>query len=232
MVHNKSINESRGSLIAGLILAFALAASPATAGDERNYRWVDEDGEVHYGDTMPAEQADNDHAVVDDSGDVRQRSDPAAEEEKGARAEQGPPQPPTYRQVLRADRPDPATAADDPPPAPRSDEVLLKAFGDEQALLDTRQRRLKGIEGRIELDRRQLKQLEQSRQRRLERVRSLEQGSDERLTARKRLEEIEERIAERRAHLNELIAEKERLAAQFKADLKRLRELTGKAASQ
>lgn len=54
-----------------LALSATLALAQPAAADEQNqklYRWVDEQGVVHYGDSVPAEYADADKQVVNEHG--------------------------------------------------------------------------------------------------------------------------------------------------------------------
>ena len=47
-------------------VALAVAAGPASA--QKVYRWVDKNGQVHYGDKVPPEYAEQDRDVLDKSG--------------------------------------------------------------------------------------------------------------------------------------------------------------------
>ncbi|MEW5771565.1 MAG: DUF4124 domain-containing protein [Pseudomonadota bacterium] len=51
-------------ILGGLLLAAGLSAQAAT------YRWVDEQGRVHYSDTMPPQQASQGHRELDKEGRV------------------------------------------------------------------------------------------------------------------------------------------------------------------
>ena len=52
-----------------VISALALLASPALARDEQNvYKWEDADGNVYYGDSVPAEFAERPKEVLNDHG--------------------------------------------------------------------------------------------------------------------------------------------------------------------
>jgi len=56
----------------GLMLAFALTPLSATAASTKNtgvaYRWVDEQGVVHYGDRVPPQYAQKEQAVLNSQG--------------------------------------------------------------------------------------------------------------------------------------------------------------------
>jgi hypothetical protein len=53
-----------------LILSCILTLLAGSAG-AATYRWVDEQGKVHYGDAIPAQQSDLGHEVLDEQGRVR-----------------------------------------------------------------------------------------------------------------------------------------------------------------
>jgi len=50
------------------LLVTLAAGSAGAADDKKLYRWVDADGVVHYGDSVPAEFADNEKQVLNDAG--------------------------------------------------------------------------------------------------------------------------------------------------------------------
>ena len=67
----------------------ALASLNAFAGEtERVYKWVDEDGQIHYGDSIPPEYSDlpkqvlNEHAVTVDHLEGRKTEEQLAAEAK------------------------------------------------------------------------------------------------------------------------------------------------------
>ncbi|MFW5926599.1 MAG: DUF4124 domain-containing protein [Wenzhouxiangella sp.] len=71
-----------------LIAAIALTAL-SNVEAQTVYRWVDEDGEVHYGHSVPPEYADQGYEVLRRDGTVRERVEPAlSPEELAKRREQ------------------------------------------------------------------------------------------------------------------------------------------------
>lgn len=60
------LSTSRQALLAMLLLAFALQGQAATS----TYRWVDEKGQVHYGDAIPPQQSGMGHSELDKQGRV------------------------------------------------------------------------------------------------------------------------------------------------------------------
>jgi hypothetical protein len=65
------------------LVALALAAGPADA--QKLYKWVDKNGQVHYGDKVPPEYAEQDRDVLNKSG-VKVGSEQGAETAEEARA--------------------------------------------------------------------------------------------------------------------------------------------------
>jgi len=55
-------------LRASILTIFCLAGSAMAAQDHKLYRWVDEDGIVHYGDSVPAEYAEVERQVLNEQG--------------------------------------------------------------------------------------------------------------------------------------------------------------------
>ena len=50
------------------LLLFCLSAGLASAQEPKLYRWVDENGVVHYGDSIPARYAELERQVVNEHG--------------------------------------------------------------------------------------------------------------------------------------------------------------------
>lgn len=55
-------------LKASVLMIFCLSAGAAAAQQSKLYRWVDEDGVVHYGDSIPAKYAELERQVVNEHG--------------------------------------------------------------------------------------------------------------------------------------------------------------------
>jgi hypothetical protein len=77
----------KSAITTGFLIA--LASLAAVAGEtERVYRWVDENGQVHYGDSIPPEYSDlpkqvlNEHAVTVDHLEGRKTAEQLAAEQK------------------------------------------------------------------------------------------------------------------------------------------------------
>lgn len=83
------ILNMRGMSVSVLALSVALIAAPALAAPERQqlYRWVDENGVVHFGDSIPAEYAEQEKQVLNERGvTIGRIAGKATEEELAAMA--------------------------------------------------------------------------------------------------------------------------------------------------
>ena len=177
------------------------------------YRWVDEDGEVHYGDRMPADASRNEHAVMDESGVVREQrrsaDDEAAERERARAEEEG------SRAQAEAQE--------------RHDRMLLETFASEEELLRMRDRRVEAVDARIAVVEHQLEDLRAERREHQAHLDSIRSATTEdapaRKMARRRIDRTEQRIEQVRARLETLEAQREEIEERFAADLERFREL-------
>jgi len=220
--YRHSVRTGAWVLTLGLLLVWPLGT---TAADDTKYRWVDEDGEVHYGDRLSPEQAKRKHEVIDESGVVREERNRGDGEEAGADTTSGPGNETAQEQQAKA-------ADDDAGPAPRDDEMLLQAFPTEQMLIETRDRRLESLQSRIDVTRQNVERLASSYANRQERLSTLPEDSDQRADIEKQIRELEQRMGAQREHLSKLEAQKAELKAQFQADLERYRELKSDEAEQ
>lgn len=56
------------TLLLSAAILIVLAQAALGAQDQKLYRWVDKDGNLHYGDSIPAEYAEVDKQVVNEHG--------------------------------------------------------------------------------------------------------------------------------------------------------------------
>jgi chromosome segregation ATPase len=218
MGRNEGWPTREAGLLAVVLVAVLHGLAAHAEGD--TYRWVDDEGEVHYGDNLPPEEASDEHDVVDDTGAAREtRSPDDGEDDQSAQAGE-------RTDTEEAGEEGSATAAASDGAEPRSDELLRGTFSSEEMLLDTRDRRLKAIQGRIDLTQQNIEQLEASLERRRQRLASLADDSDQQDTLQDQIDDLEQRLAEQRERLKTLESEADDTRAQFEADLERYREIT------
>lgn len=120
-----------------LALAMLLAAANSWA---TTYRWVDEHGVVHYGDSIPARYSGAGHDVLDEQGRVIKRVESFSQKErdKERRSQEDARQAAEARAALEQQRHDAALLATYDSSA-EIDQARDRALAQEQALIDSLQ---------------------------------------------------------------------------------------------
>ena len=118
-----------------LSLPFFLAVPAATA--VKLYKYVDENGEVHYSDRVPPEHVDREHRRLNPQGVEVERRDRAKTPEELAREEEIRQLRAEQERVLEEQR--------------ERDRVLLRTFRTEDDLFMARDGKLKVVDGQIKL---------------------------------------------------------------------------------
>lgn len=199
-------------LFAGLI-ASALCISPVNAA--KLYKWVDEDGNVHYSDKLPPEAAQGAHEKLDNRGrttDVvkdpqdelqEELVDTASEEQRRRQAE-----------IEARER--------------RRDRILLDTFTTERDLMLTRDDRLNAIDSQINLMKGNNERIQSQineLQARIDNNRN--KGVDVPANLLKQFDGLNSQFGKNQEYISARQKERNALAEQFEADLKRFRELKG-----
>jgi hypothetical protein len=129
--HQQHASLLSSALVASLAL-FSLAAFAADKGgkDKPVYKWTDEKGVVHYGDSIPAQYSKQDRRVLNEQGVEVGRLEAEKTAEQRAADEQR----------IRA------TAS-----AKQRDQVLLTTYVSEQQIEQLRDQRLDLIEGQVQV---------------------------------------------------------------------------------
>ncbi|PWG63114.1 DUF4124 domain-containing protein [Sediminicurvatus halobius] len=198
--------------VAGALLVLLLWS---TAVPAPTYKWVDDEGNVHYSDTLPPEEAQRrrEREVKSDTGITVERIEP----------------PPTLEQMEALARQREAEAARDREAAAQAerDRNLLLTFQSVAEMEEARDERLQAIDGQIALTRSRIDTLETRLERRREEVIRLERsGGSDPTPLYEEIGQLEARIAENRAFVERQRAEQARIRAQFARDMARFRELT------
>lgn len=122
--------------VSKVVLATALAVAAASAsfanptGKETVYRWVDEKGVVHYGDSIPAQYANRERRVLNDKGvEVGRLDAQKSAEEQLAEDNQ--------RQLVAGAR--------------QRDQILLNTYVSDDQIEELRDQRLDLIEGQVKV---------------------------------------------------------------------------------
>ena len=198
-----------GATLVAVALAALLHASPARAA---TYKWVDEQGVIHYTDKMPPEAVNKGNVELNKEGVPIRKTDPALTAEQRRQLELQAEQ---QRQT--------AKQSED---VARRDRALLSSFTSEAEIDLSRKRGLQTIESILQSAQAYSEQLTK---RRAELVAKRDSYGDKPVppAVERELASIDFELGRQ----NDLIAQKRRetaaLEARFDADKKRWRELTG-----
>lgn len=194
-----------------IVLAVALAAlvMPAQA---KLYRWVDEQGNVHYSDRLPPQATQQKRKVLDESGRTLESHDPEAERRAAeARARE--------QARLEAERARQEAQA-------RHDRMLLQTYTTVEDIEHVRDDRVAALDSSLNLAREKLERLRGN-------LAQLEKRAGElRQAGRPLPEDLSRRLAEARRQVQEnqdyvarKEAERDEMAQRFAADIERFKEL-------
>ncbi|MCG5515963.1 DUF4124 domain-containing protein [Ectothiorhodospira sp. 9100] len=194
------------------LLAGTLLLATASGAGAQMYRWVDDDGQVHFSDTPPTDAGRYDREVLDRRGLVVERLERAqtAEEREREQARQAAEAETARREAEQA----------------RADRILLQSFGSERELLHARDDRLDIVDGNLNLMRNKLSSLQEQHEEalgRAQRLRSQDRELPENLQ--RRLGSLERQILRQEEQLVARQQEREALVERFNRDLQRLRQL-------
>ncbi len=194
------------ALLAGLIFSFPVAA--------KMYKWVDDKGTTHYGETIPPEYAGKDRSELNNSGRVIEKKTTLSAEERRAN-----------EQAEAQKRVDNEAALE----RKRHDQALVNTYSNENEIDLARNRNLQQIATRIESIDSQLKIAENK-------ISGLKKEAENYTAANKPIPvSLKEDLSESNSRLNKLQkdmdkarAEKGTIDARYDADKTRYKELTGK----
>ncbi|MEK6663691.1 MAG: DUF4124 domain-containing protein [Pseudomonadota bacterium] len=195
-------------MIISMGLAFSLPAQAAM------YKWVDDKGKVHYGDTIPPEYAKQGNAQLDKSGVVVKKTNAALTPEQiKARDE-----------AEAKEKADKAAAAEQQ----RRDKALLATYTDFKEIDLALQRNLGQVDVQIKSNELRIKSI----QGRLDGLKKLKAGFVQREKTvppdiNIDLKKTEEEMGRFRGNIANLEKEKESMRSRFGADKVRFRELKG-----
>ena len=192
--------------IAGIAFSFPVAA--------KMYKWVDDKGTTHYGETIPPEYANKDRSELGKSGRVIEKKEVLTPEERRA-----------SEQADAKKRADEEAALE----RKRRDKALVNTYSNEKEIDLARNRNLQQVEARIDSISSQLKMANDN-------LLAFQKEADALAKAGKKihpslqedLKESQERLAKLQQDLEKAKAEKATLDARYDADKARYKELTGK----
>ena len=211
-----------GRLLLGAV-ALVLAAGGAAADEQRLYRWVDDQGRVHYSDTVPPDQAGQRRQIKTTEG-----------------ATVGTVEPPPSREQLEAEAA--RRQAEEQAEARREaverrrrehDRMLLMTFTSVEEMQTARDERLGAIESQIALVQSRIDKLQQRREQLRQEAASLERtGGGDPAEIYRELEQIERSIRQNRAAIEDKRDTQARIRLRFSQDIERFRELLAERGAQ
>ncbi|ORE86143.1 hypothetical protein ATO7_12638 [Oceanococcus atlanticus] len=191
---------------AHLLCGAALAVMSAQPSAAKTYRWVDQQGQVHYSDHLPAKHTQTDIEVVDEHGVVSilgTPSEDAADE--------------TIRQAADAQSKEAQR---------RQDEQLLSRYANTDEIVARRNEQLAVLDARLAIAERALAQSQDALSTMRERIeQTLRAGQTVSAQAQNQLLEHETVVRSSQAALDAMRAERNKLEAEFERDLRRFSEL-------
>lgn len=206
----KTVNLITRLLAVCLLLAGMLLINPVLA--KKLYRWVDENGKVHYSDQIPPDQVKAAHeklnaqgVVVDKVARAKTPEELAAERKRQQEAEKA-------RQAAEARR--------------KEREKILKIYGSEAEIMRLRNERKAALERNIETAQANLSLQERNLQDLLKRAADRERsGKTVSEAFLSQIETVREQIAYQQRYIKSKQAEKTELMTRFDKDLALYREI-------
>ncbi|MDQ7016225.1 MAG: DUF4124 domain-containing protein [Gammaproteobacteria bacterium] len=201
-----------------LTCLFVLLTATVEAAPERVFKWVDQNGVIHYGDILNNRANQGRHAVLNSQGvTIKQINAIATPAELAAKEET------KKRHEIQLARQEQQR---------RSDQILLTTFTTERDLLLARNGRLDSIDSTIQLNQRRLDSIERQLQdlrKMLIRLDVREKQSTQHLL--KQQAHLEKQQSKLEQALSEKQHEHNNLARKFDRDLLRFRELQANPAA-
>ena len=196
----------------------SLTMGLATQAQAKLYKWVDDAGEVHYGDKIPPRYSKQQHQELNDRGIQvkaieRKKTQAEKDAEQAAKSEE--------QQRVDAERKMQAEKS-------RKDQILLDTFTVERDLLIMRDDRLSAIDSTVNLTATYNKQLEKQLETTQQRIDDLETSKREvPENVIKKVKNLKGQLEQNITHIGRLQKDRVLLEKQFKDDLVRFRELKG-----
>lgn len=201
----------------GLVVLVA-AGLVHTAVASELYRWTDEDGNVHYSDSLPAEKAADARDIYDRTGRLLEEVDAALSEEERELERQ------RERQEARAEE----LQRQEERAQAEYDRMLRRTYTSVSELEEARDERVANLRASVDLAQRRVERYQEE----LERLRD-DAARQERMAdgnpdpVYERIEQLEERIADQQAFIERRQADMEDVRAEFAGHIERFRELQG-----
>ncbi len=197
-------------LLAAILLSGVMCAHAQTV-----FRWVDEDGEVHYGHSVPPEHTNRGYEVLGRDGVVRERIEPAPTSDELAER--------------RAQRERNRELAEQQRSAEARDRMLLVTHNSEQSISRTMEMELVALNSQRASIRVALDQVEHRFERLLaQAAEHTDEGRPVPAQLQHSIEEVRTELRRLRADRAALDEREEHIRARHQSDVERFRELMGR----
>jgi hypothetical protein len=204
------------SRIATLSMLFVLLVGIVGTAQAKLYRWVDEEGNVHYSDRVPPAAAEKERKVLNEEGrtiERHQRAKTREEVEQQRRSEQQ-----IIEEARRREE------------QQRQDRMLLMTFTTAEDLEHVRDDRVAAVDAQIMILDEKLERLRKARADLDAQAAKLTEGGQAMISddLNQRLQRNEAEIRRSEAYLESRRAERQAIVDKFNADLERFKELKAK----
>jgi len=201
----------RGLAVLALVI---MVCVPPWCRADRLYKWVDEDGRVHYSDVIPPQRIDKGHTVVDKDGVVVTTID-AAKHGAALREEEAH----QIREEQALERADQKAI---------HDRQLLDTYDTRDQLIDAQDQRLATIDSVLKIAAAHINRLKKQHAELMKRAAQHERdGKTVSASLREEIDGLAAQIDQQHAYVGVKTVERERTARQFTEDLARFDELKG-----
>jgi uncharacterized caspase-like protein len=201
-----------------LVLATLLALPALTAQAAKLYKWVDESGQVRYGDRIPPQYARKSNETLNKQGIVVNRKAAAKTPEQIAAQERAKAAKLEQEQIRREKL--------------RQDRILLDTFSNEDEMVMTRDGKIEAIEAVIRVTRGRNENIKQRLASLKQRAANLERaGKPVPDTLKAEIRESRQQLAHNVRYIESRKKQQQQIRAQFDKDIERFRKLKTAEAS-
>lgn len=201
-----------------LATCLVLLVSFASIAEAKLYKWVDNQGVTHYGETIPPEYADKDNVLLDDKGRVIKKNAQLTTEERRS-----------LEATAEKKRAEEATAAEQR----RRDRMLLSTYSSEKEIDLARDRNLQQVEALINsIQLLQKSASESAEGYQVEAQQITQAGKKIPASLKKDIADAEKKYTKLQQRLTKAQEKLDAVKAGFEADKTRYRELTGSSESK
>ncbi len=201
-------------LAIGLGAILALSITPAQAGKLK--KWIDENGQVQYGDSIPPRYAKKSIQTLNNEGVVIETRAAAKTPEQIAEEKRLAALKASQERIRKAQE--------------RKDRILLDTFTNEDEMIMTRDGKVEAIEAIIRVTRGRIEKIRQRLSSQKQRAANMERAGKpvpESIT--KKIAELRAQIRQNLAYIEKRKQDQQAIKDKFEADIKRFRELKAKA---